>query len=116
MQALGIVDGSNQDIEIINNSLNIQIIAHDSSLYLRSRPLIGVMAIISSYQGFFYAAFSLKTIHTSDKVDKDIDLIYLVIVELVFLIDLVLPFFTEYKTDDGRIVRKLDKIAKRYIN
>lgn len=33
----------------------------------------------------------------------------------MFFIDLILPFFLEFKTDDGRIIRKMDKIAQRYI-
>ena len=33
---------------------------------------------------------------------------YYVIVESMFFADLILPFFMEFKTLDGRIVRKLD--------
>lgn len=37
------------------------------------------------------------------------------VTELIFIIDLILPFFLEYETDDGRIVRRLNKIAERYV-
>lgn len=37
------------------------------------------------------------------------------VTEAIFIIDLILPFFLEYETDDGRIVRRLNKIAERYV-
>ena len=50
-----------------------------------------------------------------EDVGGDILGFYIYIVEMMFLVDIILPFFREYKTDEGIVVRKLEMIAKRYI-
>lgn len=84
----------------------------DNKTYFYWQPVIGAAALISTYINFFFATYDLRN------MTKEVEatfLAYNVIIETMFLADLLLPFFIEFKTLDGRIVRKLDKIAERYV-
>ena len=41
---------------------------------------------------------------------------YTVITEMVFLADIILPFFITFKAEDGSMVRNFKQIALRHIN
>ena len=82
----------------------------DNKYYFYWQPVIGFASILSSYIATYFAAYSFN-----DVARAGVLITYKSIVEMLFVIDILLPFLREYKTDDGRVVRKFKKIAGNYI-
>ena len=88
------------------------IISEDNKYYVWWQPIIGLASILSSYVAMYSSAFA---IHDQTDLEHDILITYEATIDILFTVDILIPFLMEYKTDDGRVIRDLTKIAKRYL-
>ena len=85
------------------------IISEENKVYMYWRILPAISSIISSVFAMYHASFRIHMTAWDFSEYSGFDMLELA-VEAIFCLDIILPFFREYKDEEGHVVREIETI------